>query len=268
MKHLSLFGCLSLLFILSTAFTCTDHRDLPPAARFRVKTINYTTTGDSSASALFNLLYGADGRLASVRSDLYSGRDAGRRDVIYNSNSNIDAQIFTAWSESKVTVYFMLYNIDKQNRVTRMSFTDASLLRSFYTYDFTYNGTGTMPLSRTITEFSRGTPSESKTENYTFINGNAAVINGISYAYDTSPNPYKGLVGFSSFLFVSPDFNFGFSLLNRPFSISERFSDSSVKAFNQNNRTTNAQLTYNSNGLVTRIAYTDGNSEEFTYETY
>ncbi len=109
-----------------------------------------------------------------------------------------------------------------------------------------------------------------------FSGGNATAINGTSYTYDSSPNPYRGLFGFSSFDFFSSslDAYTNFTdpitpyLINRPFSISEGFSDSSVKVFNQNNRTTDAQLTYNSNGLVTKIVYKDGKSETFTYESY
>ncbi len=73
------------------------------------------------------------------------------------------------------------------------------------------------------------------------------MVNGTTFTYDASPNPYKGLFGFNAFRSLSPDYS-AFSTdaieLNRPFNISENFSDSSVKVFNKNNRTTNAQLTY------------------------
>ena len=190
--------------------------------------------------------------------------------TLYDGNSyNFSTGAYVA----KVSSYLLTYRYDGQRRLVsvRLYATGSSDSGLRVSYDYVYDGSNTLPSSRITTLISYGVSVSSKTEMYAFSGGNATTINGKSYAYDTSPNPYKGLAGFTgSNLFGVPDFNSlsGDALLNRSFSISEPFSDVSVKSFNQNNRTINAQLTYNSDGSVTKIAYTDGNSEEFTYEIY
>ncbi|MBO0937199.1 hypothetical protein J2I47_11630 [Fibrella sp. HMF5335] len=273
MKQISLASYLLLLFILSTALTCTDHRDQPtPAARFRVKTIAYTTLGNSKtpADGPFVLTYDSNGRLASYSTPDYTSRESFGTRAVHYTYPKTDYQFYADGLVERVNNFAMSYYFDSQNRLIRMRLNAYQQDRVIY--DFIYNGNSTTPSSRITTRLDNNVVVGSRTENYSFTGSNATAIDGKSYTYDSSPNPYKGLFGFAAFSISSPDYTANFSgninALNRPFDISERFSDSSVKVFNQNNRTTDAQLTYNSDGLVTKIVYNDGNSEEFTYETY
>jgi hypothetical protein len=259
MKQISLLGYLSLLFILTTALTCTDHRDVPPAARFRVKTVKYSET-----KFVHTLTYDNLGRLVS-----YTGP---------TSDSFVDGSTFVGYSgtsdsyvigilklESRFSSSSSAKNIfDNQGRISQMKVYRYYGSRPYpgdstLNYTYTYSGNNTTPIARTRIRFIDGVIFANTSETYSFTGGNATTINGRTYTYDTAPNPYKGLYGFIPYPeLISPD----------AFNVSDRFSDSSVKIFNQNNCTNSAQLTYNSDGLVTKIAYTDGRSEEFTYETY
>ncbi|MBO0936817.1 hypothetical protein J2I47_09705 [Fibrella sp. HMF5335] len=278
MRHLSLLGWLSLVFVLSTALTCTDHRD-QPAPRFRLKTVTYNQSGLSSNP--YTLVYSENNQLMAYASssgpiDFNNTRLA--KQLSYSDNGVRQLVGFI----DKINYYYVTYSYDLMKRVIRMSvyLAGSRPTRLLSTEDFTYDGSSTMPSSRLATTYSAdGNMAVAKrTETYTFSGGNATSIDGNSYTYDTSPNPYKGLFGFSYFTYSSYDsytyydnsgagnvIGYG---INRPFSVSEEFSDSSVKVFNQNNRTTDAQLTYNSDGLVTKIVYKDGKSEVFTYESY
>ena len=259
MKNLSLFGCLSLLFILSTALTCTDHRDLPPAARFRVKTIKFSETNFVHALTYDNL-----GRLASYTGPRSDSFVDGSTTVGYGGTSDryeigivkLESR-FSSSSSAKHT-------FDNQRRISQMKVYRYYGSRPYpgdstLSYTFTYSGNNTTPTTRTRMTFDNGVLFSTTSETYSFTGGNATTINGRTYTYDTAPNPYKGLYGFIPFPELSSP---------NAFNVSDRFSDSSVKIFNQNNCTNSAQLTYNNDGLVTKIAYTDGRSEEFTYETY
>lgn len=259
MKHISLFGYLSLLFILSTALTCTDHRDVPPAARFRVKTIKFSETNFAHVLTYNNL-----GRLVSYTGPTSDSFVDGSTAIDYSGISSgyiggvfrLEAR-FSSSSSAK-------YTFDNQNRISQIRVykypgSSSSSTDSTLSYTFMYSGNNTTPTARTRIRFNNGVILSTTSETYSFTGSNAMTINGGTYTYDTAPNPYKGLYGFIPFTeLVSPTY----------FGASDRFSDSSVKIFNQNNCTTNAQLTYNSDGLVTKIAYTDGRSEQFTYETY
>ncbi|MBO0931089.1 hypothetical protein [Fibrella aquatilis] len=266
MKHLSLFGWLSLVFIFSAALTCNDHRD-QPAPRFRLKTVNYVKPNDAGAvqNGLYILSYDSNGRLLSFSNERFLTLRFKTASITYDANDRINSSYRYL---TPTAIPILDYSFDNQNRPTRIRLNYGSDYK--VVYDFTYAGNSTTPSSRTTTRIENGTPIGTKTETYTFVGNNATTINGNAHTYDSSPNPYKGLFGFNAIEYLSPDYFSSGSIteLNRPFNISENFSDSSVKIFNQNNRTTNAQLTYGSNGLVTKITYTDGNSEEFTYETY
>jgi hypothetical protein len=274
MKHLSLLGWLSLVFILSTALTCTDHRDLPPAARFRVKTVTYFYGIPYQSSRTISLTYGDNGKISNYSgpSDSFLPEALKSERVSYTNNLVSRLTVFTG----KFTYYYTTYSYDSQDRLSQMNYFYNAEVKPRLVHDFTYNGNSMQPTSRIATVISStdGTVLASKTETYTFSGGNATSINGNSYTYDTSPNPYKGLLGFSAWgtYITSPDAYYDSSTntygVDRPFAASEPFSDSSVKVFNQNNRTTDAQLTYNSDGLVTKIVYKDGKSEAFTYESY
>jgi hypothetical protein len=267
MKQISLFGYLSLLFILTTALTCTDHRDQPaPASRFRVKTINYAKPGGGGfQDGPYVLSYYSNGLLASYSN---GGELDQRFRNVFVASDGSHAVSTGKYITLSITVG-MYYYFDAQNRVTQIKLYKYPEFK--LTYDYTYDGNSTTPSSRTTTRLENGVSIGNKTGTYMFAGGNATMVNSTTFTYDASPNPYKGLFGFNAFGNLSPDYN-AFSTdamgLNRPFNISENFSDSSVKVFNQNNCTNSAQLTYNSDGLVTKIAYTDGRSEEFTYETY
>lgn len=272
MKQIPLLGYLSLLFILSTALTCTGHRDLPHAARFRVKTVK-----SSQVNFTHVLTYDSTGRLAS-----YTGP---RSDSFADGSTSYDYRRYgqaggkydfrTIRSPTKFQATVLYYKFDDQRRLIQVRYIDTvnggGGVGLVLLYDYIYTDNNTFPLSRITTRFvdNGNTIVGSKTEIYSFAGGNATTVDGKLFTYDTSPNPYKGLLGFNEWYYSSPDFSTDSDVtsLNRPFIISERFSDSSVKIFNQNNRTTNAQLTYNSDGLVTKILYDDGRSEEFTYET-
>jgi hypothetical protein len=269
MKHLSLFGWLSLLFILSTAFTCADHRDQPaPALRFRVKTVNYVKAGGRSVQdGPYVFSYYSNGLLASFSNE---GSFEQRFRNVFVFSDGTHAVSTGKYLSISVTVG-MYYYFDAQNRIIQIKLYSSPEYK--LTHDFMYDGSNTIPSSRITTRIENGVSIGSKTETYMFAGGNATMINGTSFSYDASPNPYKGLFGFNAFDNLSPDFHVfanstDLRALNRPFNVSENFSDSSVKVFNQNNRTTDAQLSYNSDRLVTKILYKDGNAEEFTYETY
>ena len=64
-------------------------------------------------------------------------------------------------------------------------------------------------LSRITTRFvdNGNTIVGSKTEIYSFAGGNATTVDGKLFTYDTSPNPYKGLLGFNEWYYSSPDFS-------------------------------------------------------------
>lgn len=266
MKQISLFAWLSLLVIFSTALTCTAHPDVPPTVRFRVKMVNYVKPGGFTEDGVYTLSYDGNGRLSTFVNERDAINSTRRTLVTYYPNNEVS--ISTSKNGSPAFSYGLFYYFDAQSRLIRMRHFLSPNIK--VVYDFVYNGNSLTPSSRLTTRYESGVPTGSKTETYTYAGANATTINGTSYTYDSSPNPYKGLFGFNAFSTLSPDYSFNLNnlALNRPFNISERCSDSSVKVFNQNNRTTNAQLTYNSDGLVTKIAYTDGNSEEFTYETY
>ncbi|MBO0936818.1 hypothetical protein J2I47_09710 [Fibrella sp. HMF5335] len=269
MKHLSLLGWLSLVFVLSTALTCTDHRD-QPAPRFRLKTITYNRPGESNVP--YVLTYDDNNRLISFFADGNVGFMNSYRPSQHRFKDNRIDQV--VMFDNRLRYYYVLYSYDSQGRTTKLSVyqTDngngyANLL--VLTEEFTYQGSSIFPTSRLATKNRYGTivVEASKTETYVFNGGNATSIDGVPYTYDSNPNPYRGLFGFTSYFYSSLDAT-GVVGLNRPFNISEPFSDSSVKVFNQNNCTTDAQLTYNSDGLVTKIVYKDGKSEVFTYESY
>ena len=273
MKHLSLLGWLSLVFILSTALTCTDHRD-QPTPQFRLKTVTFNKPGESNVP--YVLTYDSGNRLISFFADGNAGLGNSYRPSEHSFTDNRIRQLVTY--ESKLVYYYVFYSYDSQGRTTRLSvyYTGTGLGSTnvlVLIQDFTYLGSSIFPASRLSTQYKLGSDIAvaSKTETYIFSGGNATSINGVPYTYDSTPNPYRGLFGFTPYYFYSPDtsgFFSGVGGLNRPFSISDPFTDSSVKVFNQNNRTTDAQLTYNSDGLVTKIVYKDGKSEAFTYESY
>ncbi|MBO0936819.1 hypothetical protein J2I47_09715 [Fibrella sp. HMF5335] len=286
MKHLSLLGWLSLVFVLSTALTCTDHRD-QPAPRFRLKTVTFNKPGESNLP--YVLTYDSGNRLTSFfnkNGDGNTGLGNSFRPSLHAFTGNLIQQV--VMFESKLTYYYVLYSYDSQGRTTKLRVyytgTGSNFNLLSLTQDFTYEGNSTLPASRLSTQYyiyGDGKPVASKTETYVFSGGNATSINGVPYTYDSNPNPYKGLFGFTPYYSYSPDTYVSIEYdpvtgvgkptsygLNRPVSISDPFTDSSVKVFNQNNRTTDAQLTYNSDGLVTKIVYKDGKSEVFTYEPY
>ena len=283
MNHFSLLGRLLLVLFITTVLSCTDHRDVP-ALRFRVKTIQYNNPANPSSLPII-LLYSENNLLMAYATYMGSPVDFNNNRVARQLSYTNDGvrQLNTFYSQ--IFSYQVNYNYDSMKRVTNISTYGYihNVYTAFLTEDFTYDGTSTLPSSRQAAYYGDGSNGDGgsvavakKTERYTFSGGNATSIDGNSYTYDTSPNPYKGLFGFTSFERSSPDAftyrdnsgNFTGYGINRPFSISEEFSDSSVKVFNQNNRTTDAQLTYNSDGLVTKIVYKDGTSEAFTYEKY
>ena len=287
MKHLSLFGWLSLVFILSTALTCTDHRDQPtPTPQFRLKTVTFNGPGESRPPYI--LTYDSGNRLISFSAKSFGG-PAGYSNSLFPSQHDFrDNRIRQlVMLESKLTYYYVLYAYDSQGRTTKLSVyytgTGSSTNLLVLTQEFTYLGSSLFPASRLSTQYYYGDdkPVASKTETYVFSGGNATSVNGVPYTYDSTPNPYRGLFGFTPYYYYSPDTSVSIEYdpvtgvgkptsygLNRPSSISDPFTDSSVKVFNQNNRTTDAQLTYNSDGLATKIVYKDGTSEAYTYEKY
>ncbi|XWW46737.1 hypothetical protein JYG30_04565 [Fibrella sp. USSR17] len=270
MKHFSLASWLLLLTTLCTALTCSDHRE-GTAPRFRVKTISYSDAQIKPfGDAQFTLSYNNENQLSGFTIDKETN-PAYQPMVNYASGriSYVTSRI------SRLIFSGLRYYYDSQNRLVRLVMNlQATDGGNRISYDFVYDGTNTVPSSRIATSYTGTNGNEvstgTRTESYTFAGGNATSINGTSYTYDTTPNPYRGLFGFNEYLSLTPDFYLGApaDYLNRPYKISERFSGSSVKVFNQNNRTTDAQLTYNSDNLVTKIVYKDGNIEEFTYETY
>ena len=276
MKHLSLLGWLLLVLVLGATLSCTDHLD-QPALRFRLKTVTYSSTPPSSLSlsainptATRTLFYGDNNRLVSYRTegDIFAPDSLRSKRIDYKGDFVSKLTGFVTRTE----YYNTYYTYDTQNRISRIEYYTnrgfLSIRNLKVSYTFTYDGNSPFPTGRIGNVFGSANPYQatSRFQPYTFSGGNAKTINGQTYTYDTNPNPYKGLFGFSYFdnaTSTPDDFNF-----NRDFSISEEFSDSSVKVFNQNNCTTDAQLTYNSNGLVTKIVYKDGKSEAFTYESY
>lgn len=261
MKNYSFFSWLLVLPLFISIVSC-DHRDVAP--RFRVKTIAYSVVAGGKHT--FTLTYDSTGRL--IR-HIFRPWSAG---AIFAADGKFINYTETALGvngmDDKINTYTQYYYYDSMKRVAKTNyFWSLNINRSLVTNDFTYNGTSTVPASKLITRGERYDPFAKTTrpETYVFTGGNATTIDGVNYTYDNTPNPYRGLFGFSAFNEIAPDFE---RPLNRPFKISERFSDTSVKVFNQNNRTNDAQLTYNSDGLVTKIAYNDGEIEEFTYESY
>lgn len=262
MKHYSLFGWLLLLPLFVSIISC-DHRD--PAPRFRVKTITTSLDYTRDYVSVYKLTYNASGQLETYTNEPYPANQYipyTRKITGYTSEGLIKS---VEGIDSRFNVFGQSYVYDAQKRLIQINY--ESVYESVVVYDFAYDGASTTPSSKTTTKYNLNMNAKlaTRTETYTFTGGNATVIDGKSYTYDSTPNPYFGLVGFSTFLSIAPDNR---SDVNRPFSISEGFSSSSVKAFNRNNRTNDAQLTYNSDGLVTKIAYNDGRVEEFTYESY
>ncbi|MBO0930809.1 hypothetical protein [Fibrella aquatilis] len=268
MKNFSLFGWLLLLTILCTAITCADHRD-QPALRYRLKTVAHTYPLPDPYTPYtreFTLIYNAKGQLESYI------RPGNRQYSPVYENGRISSVTIKV---DDFVFHTTRYKYDAQGRVSSITlYVDKIKTKSEdkVVSIYNYEGNNTLPSSQTVTRFENMISIGSRTETYAFAGGNATTINGTSYSYDNTPNPYRGLLGFSIYYSLSNDYESPSdgtaNALNRPFNIGEAFADQSVKVFNQNNRTTGAQLTYNSNGLVSKIAYDNGNIEEFTYETY
>lgn len=268
MKKTFLLRALLILSLpLAFAFSCEDHRQ-PKPDRFRLKSVTYndpTTSTEYAAlspSSTFFLKYDAAGRLTGY--DLGPNVNSSRWDLQYSQNRVSTLNYFL-----EVSPFSNTYTYTEQGQLSRIAnyrlfnITGSRPPQLEYTFDFIYDGTNTLPSAKRITN-------ELNTQNrveetYTFANGNAVKINGQTINYDNTPNPYKGLFGLNTFLTLVP-YAFGQPFGFSPFSA--RFADFSVKVFNQNNITNDAVLTYNANGLVSKIAYNDGRSEEFTYEQY
>ncbi|CCH02233.1 hypothetical protein FAES_4233 [Fibrella aestuarina BUZ 2] len=258
----------AVLLPASLLLSC-DHRldDPNPLGAFRLKSVNYNarTVGNNTYPATtYTLTYDATGRFSGFTTvnDTY-------RAVRYDSDRVLQFSkvVNDQVPDFKPFVYGR-YEYDAAGRLTTNrvgfdSFSPYGLFIRLLGVEFTYSGSSLLPVSRL--DGSTTVPDET----YVFNGENAVAINGTTYAYDDKPNPYRGLVGFNlqalyygnSLVSSANPFN------TAPFDNSAYFSDTQVKLFNRNNITNNTkQITYNADGLVMRIEYTNGNVEEFTYE--
>lgn len=259
MKDYSLRSWLLLLLPLCVAFGCMDHRD-PQPLRYRLKTIKYSVN-----LRTFTLTYDSTGRIASYN----YGSNATNWTLGYDSQNRVRSIYFLDRGQNGNYTNLYTYNQQSQlTQVTRTRYPGRSTepltpqLQS--TYDLSYASTSATVPSKLITTYLN--PNSSLEQIYTFSGGNAIQVGDKTYSYDNTPNPYRGLFGLN--LYFSLDRGDGLPVPISPFAPSQLFTDLGVKVFNQNNITTDATLTYNSNGLVTKIAYNDGKFEEFTYESY
>ncbi|CCH03469.1 hypothetical protein FAES_5470 [Fibrella aestuarina BUZ 2] len=265
MKAYSLRAWLLLLLPLCAAFTCSDHRE-PQPLRYRLKTVKYSVGPPPNYTPqTFTLTYDSNGRIASYD----YGSNATNWTVGYDNQNRVASIFFLDRGQNGN--YFNAYTYNQQSQLTQVTrtrypgrSTEPITPRLQSTYDLNYASTSATVPSKLITTYLD--PNSSLEQIYTFSGGNAIQVGDKTYTYDNTPNPYKGLFGLN--LYFSLDQGFGLPVPISPFRPSQRFTDLGVKVYNQNNITTDATLTYNSDGLVTKIDYNDGASEEFTYEAY
>ncbi|MEZ0611052.1 hypothetical protein ACAW74_21240 [Fibrella sp. WM1] len=260
MKSYSLRAWLLLLLPLCVAFTCSDHRE-PQPLRYRLKTVNYNGSYDT-----FYLTYDSNGRL--TRYNYGPNRGAVQYDVSYDSLNRVKQLYFIDQGLNGNFSNGYIYNQHNQLSQVERYYLPVRIfyplpqpsLASTYLYDYTSTGASTP--ARLTTRYTN----YSLDQAYTFSGGNAIKVGDKEYTYDDKPNPYKGLFGLNLNFGLDPSYASNEPV--SPFSPSQRFTDLGVKVYNQNNITTGAKLTYNSDGLVTKIVYDNGTFEEFTYEAY
>ncbi|CCH02234.1 hypothetical protein FAES_4234 [Fibrella aestuarina BUZ 2] len=268
------------LLPLSLLLSCDHRLDPSPLGQFRLKSVSYnarTVNGIPRQQRGYQLTYNSKGSVISYTFSYTQGnglffqqyrveRDAQDRPVqVVTDLSNSFLGEFMTYTHSpdapvsQITTWNR--GIDPTDPTKR---TDQVLRRYGYVYTAQQGVLVPQPVRRGYLE-SQLTINNAQ-EDYTFVNGNAVTINGTPYTYDDKPNPYYGLLGFNGFTTFSENPQLA-RPANTPFDNSDYFADIQVKLFNRNNITNNTkQITYNADGLVTRIEYTNGNVEEFIYE--
>lgn len=268
---------LLLVLLPALSLLSCDHRVVDPSTAahplgpFRLRYVTYngrTMNGFTSDSRTFSLAYDSNGVLISygyaykaLPNSIYYRAVVFERDAQGRVTKLTDGfqSLVYSYSGNRISQVSTIARIENLNDYTKSK--DSLVRRYGYVYT---SQQGLLPARRGYLESQLGI--NNAEEGYTFVNGNAVTINQTNYTYDDKPNPYYGMVGFNAF----DPFDSNPQLerpAGTPFDNSDKFADIQVKVFNRNNITNNTkQITYNADGLVTRIEYTNGNTEEFVYK--
>jgi hypothetical protein len=243
--------CLIFLLVLTTLLACTDHLEVQPPARFRLKKTIETSAfkPDSKDTSTTTYTYNAEGYL--INEVTVETNTFGNRRYVRNST-------FVYNDQNKLTRIDKQINANPAGHVDYLYDSDGHIIAEILATDttvFTYNGSR---LPATVANRYGKTA-------YTYANGNVIqavftpadpkqALSTTTYQYDDKPNPDFGVIRSTGFSTAS---------INKNNVIS--YSPSPANAPQQ-------LRTYNANGLLTSLAllrkpeYNYDYSQYFTFE--